>query len=216
MVDSCNNHQTPDCGCRSRQTSLSLALVDQERHISPSEAFTDICQPEHLVASVPDTVSRRENTTALTGILVLSFTLLPGLLGAHSYCPSLCQAAQATPLWWGTRLSFLHVILHKATDTVGSGSLRNGHKRASLHARCGSVRAHPTGQGQGRHCLCDQKRLQRQVDTMLLQCGGAPTANRAVGSYTAQINKTIPRGSRVHSNISARIKAQVSKNGVSL
>lgn len=80
------HHQTPDLGCRSRQTSLSLALVDQERQISPSEAFTDSCQPEHLVATVPDTVSRRENTTVLTGILVLSFTLLPGLLG-HSYLP---------------------------------------------------------------------------------------------------------------------------------
>lgn len=80
-------HQTPDPGCRPRKTSLSLALADQERHISPSEAFTDSCQPEHLVATVPDTVSRRENTTALTGILVLSFTLLPSLLGVHSYLP---------------------------------------------------------------------------------------------------------------------------------
>lgn len=80
-------HQTPDPGCRPRKTSLSLALADQERHISPSEAFTDSYQPEHLVGTVPDTVSRRENTTALTGILVLSFTLLPSLLGVHSYLP---------------------------------------------------------------------------------------------------------------------------------
>lgn len=79
-------HQTPDPDCRSRQTSLSLALVDQKRHISPSEVFTDSCQPEHLVATVSDTVSRRENTTVLTGILVSSFTLLSGLLG-HSYLP---------------------------------------------------------------------------------------------------------------------------------
>lgn len=57
------------------------------KDISPSEAFTDSCQPEHLVATVPDTVSRRENTTVVTGILILSFILLPGLLGAHSYLP---------------------------------------------------------------------------------------------------------------------------------
>lgn len=57
------------------------------KDISPSEAFTDSCQPEHLVATVPDTVSRRENTTVLTGIWILSFTLLPGLLGAHSCLP---------------------------------------------------------------------------------------------------------------------------------
>lgn len=72
------------------------------------------------------------------------------------------------------------------------------------------------GQGRGRHCVCDQKRLQRQVDTTLLQCGGAPTANRAGDSNTAQRSKTIPGGSRVHINVSARIKIQVSKNGVSL
>lgn len=29
------------------------------KDISPSEAFTDSCQPEHLVATVPDTVSRK-------------------------------------------------------------------------------------------------------------------------------------------------------------
>lgn len=57
------------------------------KDISPFEAFTDSCQPEHLVATAPDTVSRWENTTALTGILILSFTLLPGQLGAHSYLP---------------------------------------------------------------------------------------------------------------------------------
>lgn len=119
-------------------------------------------------------------------------------------------------LWWGTRLSFLHVILHKATDTMGSGSLRTGHKQAPLCPRCGSVKAHQMGQGRGRHCVCDQKRLQRQVDTTLLQHGHAPTASRAEGSPTAQVSKTIPGGSTVHISISARIKIQVSKNGVSL
>lgn len=119
-------HQTPDPGCRSRQTSQSLALVDQKRHISPSEAFTDSCQPEHLVATVTDTISRRENTTVLTGILVLSFTLLPGLL-AHAFF----QAAQTTLLQWGT--SFFHAILHQAVDTMGSGSLRTGYVGVSAH-----------------------------------------------------------------------------------
>lgn len=135
------------------------------------------------------------------------------MLGVHSYLPIPLPGSTDHRAWWSTRLSFLHVILHKATDTAGSGSLRTGHKWASLHPRCGSVKAHLAGQGRGRHCVCDQKRLQRQVDTTLLQRGGAPKAHRAGGS--AQISKTIPGGSTVHINTSARIKIQVSKNGVS-
>lgn len=64
--------------------------------------------------------------------------------------------------------------------------------------------------------MCDQKRLQRQVDTTLLQRARAPTTSGAGGSPTAQVSKTIPGGSTVPINISARIKIQGSKNRVSL
>lgn len=170
-------HQTQDPGCRPRKTSLSLALVDQEKHISPSEAFTDSCQPEHLVATVPDTVSRRETP---------QFSL-----GSY-FCPSLCclaslkrtparppLAAQTTVLWWGTRPSIPaprpsaqghgHCGIRIPEDWTQSGT------SAPEVWLCQSP---PGSQGRGRHRVCDQKRLQRQVDTTLLQRGVPPQQTR--------------------------------------
>lgn len=207
-------HQIPDPGCRSRQTSLSLALVDQERHIPIWSLYGQLSARASGSHSTWYSIQKGRTPQFSLGSEFYPSLCCLACLEPILACPSLCQAAQTTPLWWGTHLSYLHVILHKATDTVGSDPWGLDKSRC-LCARGGAL-SEPTWWARDEAgTVCVTRRDCRDKWTQRFFSAGVPHGKQGWRFCYCLNNQNSWRQQSSYQYF-CRIKIQVSKNGVSL
>lgn len=126
------HHQTPNPACRSRQTSLSQVLVDQERHIPLQESFVTAGSQSTWQPQVryPEGTMPQSSHRDLNACPSLSWTLR---LEPIPICPSLCGWHRPRCGNGDTICLFSESFCTRLRTQRVSGSLRTEHTQASQH-----------------------------------------------------------------------------------
>lgn len=146
------HHQTPDPACRSRQTSLSQVLVDQERHIPLQESFVTAVSQSTWQPQVryPEGTMPHTSHRDLNACPSLSCTLR---LEPIPICPSLCSGTDPA-VETGTRSVFSPSHSAQGYGHSGHPDPWGLNTRRCLSTRGAALpRAPPDGPGT-RHAPC--------------------------------------------------------------